>query len=299
MLLELPSVTLLCVETQMHEMARRAISDTVAKVKFAEVVIHTNKPDLIPIGGARYVDLQHLPDKIQHGTYCYNDSPKSVTTPHMIFLEWDGAVRDVRAWEPSFLDYDYIGAPWPGKRAGQWTPREGCSVGNGGFTLWSKKLMDCLSANRATLRVATDTHISIEHRRALENLCGAKWASEPVGFQFSYEHGTNEERSRPSFGVHDVFNWPLALSQGEITERAKLLMEDPYIIKTSKLFSMAERAPYLKAIPNYENRMMVHRPPQKREIPRGASRSLPPPDPRSAFSRDAYMREMQRRGLKA
>lgn len=258
-MLDLPSVTLLCVETQMHEMARITIADMMTKVNFAEVVIHSDKPELIPIPGARYVKVPNWPEKIQCGRYCYNESPQSVNTPHMIFTEWDGGIRDVTQWTDEFLNYDYIGAPWPGRAAGQWDPK-GLSVGNGGFTLWSKKLMDCVRKN-SSWGVGTDVHISCEHRPALETQCGAKWAPEEVGYHFSFEHGIDARREKPSFGYHDIFNWPLALDRPELERRARMLLDSDYVRKgTSKLYALGQRAPWLRsAIPGYDDKMVEHR----------------------------------------
>lgn len=291
--LDLPTVTLLCVETQMHEMARIAIADMMSKVNFAEVVIHSDKPDLIPIPGARYVTVPNWPEKIQCGRYCYNESPASVNTPHMLFTEWDGGIRDVNAWDPAFLNYDYVGAPWPGRAAGQWDPK-GNSVGNGGFTLWSKKLMSCVAAN-AGWAIGTDTHISCNYRAPLENLCGAKWAPEEVAYRFSFEHGTEPQRVKPSFGYHDIFNWPLALDRAELERRARLLLESDYVSKgTSKLYALGQRAPWLRsAIPEYDDKMMLHR-----QIQRAVSTG-----PRGDFPRRLadiqHHAMLQKKGIKA
>jgi hypothetical protein len=257
--LDLPTVTLLCVETVMHEMARITLADMMSKVNFAEVVIHSDKPELIPIPGARYVTVPNWPEKIQCGRYCYNESPQSVNTPHMLFVEWDGCIRDVNAWEPGFLDYDYVGAPWPGRAAGQWDPK-GLSVGNGGFTLWSRKLMDEVRRN-SHWGIGTDVDIACKYRPSLEKQCSAKWAPEEVAYRFSFEHGTEQRRAQTSFGTHDIFNWPLSLDKPELERRARLLLQSEYVKKgTPKLYAMAQRAPWIRnAIPEYDNAMVEHR----------------------------------------
>lgn len=257
--LNLPEVTLLCVETQMHALAQRTLTDMAAKIDFAEIVIHTDKPELIPVASARYVTVPNWPEKIMCGSYCYSKAPASVNTSHMLFTEWDGAVRDTAKWNPAWLTYDYIGAPWPGRKGGQWEPRQGYTVGNGGFTLWSKKLMTCIADSG--IPCATDIHIAIDYRDALVRLCDAKWAPESVAYQFAFEHGTDTQRGAPSFGTHDIFNWPLALPRNEVVERTKMLCANEYIVKrTPKLMLLGQRASYLReAIPGFASKMIEHR----------------------------------------
>lgn len=291
-MLDLPTVTLLCVETQMHEMARITIADMMTKVNFAEIVIQSDKPDLIPIPGARYVVVPNWPEKIQCGRYCYNEAPEFVNTPHMIFTEWDGGIRDVNAWNPDFLNYDYIGAPWPGRAAGQWDPK-GFSVGNGGFTLWSSKLMKAVREHPTPC--GTDVDIAVHMRPALEAACGAKWAPEELAYTFSFEHGIESRRAQTSFGYHDIFNWPLALDKPELERRARLLLDSDYVSKsTPKLYALGQRAPWLRsAIPEYDDKMVLHRQVQRAHMT-GSRHNFPK---RLA---DIQMHAMlQKRGVKA
>jgi hypothetical protein len=53
---------------------------------------------------------------------------------HVLNIHRDGYVLNPHAWQSKFLDYDYIGAPWDYDY--------GVTVGNGGFSLRSKKFLD-------------------------------------------------------------------------------------------------------------------------------------------------------------
>jgi hypothetical protein len=57
-----------------------------------------------------------------------------VTDGFILNIHRDGYVLNWRAWEDLFLDYDYIGAPWDYE--------DGITVGNSGFALRSKKLLE-------------------------------------------------------------------------------------------------------------------------------------------------------------
>jgi hypothetical protein len=59
--------------------------------------------------------------------------PHVAKEDYNLIIHADGFAVNRNAWDPQFLDYDYIGARWPSG-----------VVGNGGFCLRSKKLLDAL-----------------------------------------------------------------------------------------------------------------------------------------------------------
>ena len=62
-----------------------------------------------------------------------------IETPHCLIVQNDGFILNPHLWKDEFLEYDYIGAPWNinGMRVWKRTNR----IGNGGFSLRSKKLL--------------------------------------------------------------------------------------------------------------------------------------------------------------
>jgi len=245
-MLSLPDVTLILVETQTHELARQAILDATSKVQFGEVILYTDQPELFFTESAitRIIPAPNWPDKIQQGTFYYSHAAQAAKTSHVLMMEWDAGIRDVSSWRDDFLKYDMIGAPWVWARDNK---REH-SVGNGGFMLLSKKLADSIHANSDRFIVATDVHLCREHRQFFEKDCGAVWAPEDVGFQFAYEHGYQARKDAPpSFGYHDVFNWPLALDRDELKRRVQLVMQNQYIVTaTPKLRLLSSEWPWMR-----------------------------------------------------
>lgn len=242
--LNLPDVTLVVAETRCHELIRLAITDIVLKIKFGGIVIHTDKPELIGIPApATYVRVPDWPNKIAQGSFYYMDAAVAAKTSHALLMEWDAGLRDVMCWTDEFLKYDYIGAPWVWARGTRHT------VGNGGFVLLSKRMADHVHANRNTFRIKTDVDYSQVRRIQLEREIGAKWAPQELAYQFSYEHGFERHRSesKPSFGYHDIFNWPLAMSREEVIRRTRLVLANPYIVRsTPKLRLLAEWWPWVR-----------------------------------------------------
>ncbi|MBI3631989.1 MAG: glycosyltransferase family 2 protein [Candidatus Vogelbacteria bacterium] len=109
-------------------------------------------------------------------------------------------------WDYEFLDYDYIGAPW--RKNTHFTP-EGINVrvGNGGFSLRSKKLLNVLNVlklpftDNGTGFFNEDGIICVYYRKQLEDY-GIKFAPVEVAAKFSMEH-ENEDSDIEPFGFHD------------------------------------------------------------------------------------------------
>lgn len=115
--------------------------------------------------------------------------PNHIRTDFAMSVHDDGFPICPELWEDRFLEYDYIGAPWP----------DGV-VGNGGFNIESKKLLELklkISAAGAK-RVASDEWICRKHRRWLERQ-GIRFAPANVALRFSTEL---VGRDLYSFGFH-------------------------------------------------------------------------------------------------
>lgn len=129
-----------------------------------------------------------------------------IATNHALCVQWDGFILDGSAWDPSFLDFDYIGAVWPHYADGR-------NVGNGGFSLRSKKLLQACEQIPSELADAEDVAIGRLFRDELE-ACGIRIAPEAVARKFAYE------RTRPTgreFGFHGAFNLVRYLSPSDAT----------------------------------------------------------------------------------
>jgi hypothetical protein len=116
--------------------------------------------------------------------------------PHYIHSQFamsvheDGFPIDVSQWDSEFLKYDYIGAPW-----------FDYVVGNGGFNIESKKLMDLKCSIPMTdedFRLPSDRYVCSAKRQWLENN-GVKFAPVPLALKFSTEQIGG---GSPSFGFH-------------------------------------------------------------------------------------------------
>jgi len=234
-MLDLSRVTLLFVETRAHKITKRVIDDCISKVKFGEILIYTDNPDLIPVVGARYIEVPDFPNKREAGRFYYQYACSKITTEFALMLEWDGGIHDVKQWTDEFFNYDCIGAPWvvPSR------DDDRRDVGNGGFMLMSRKLGLHLAKYPQEHPVFTDIDLCQAQRPGLER-AGFKWAPKKLANRFSWELTPQPENV---FGFHATFTWPWMISRPEVIARATLMTESPYLL--SKMKDLVRKAPWL------------------------------------------------------
>ncbi len=140
-----------------------------------------------------------------------------INTDFAITIQHDGFIINPDAWRDEFLNYDYIGAPWPWREQGFVTPfGEHVSVGNGGFSLRSKKLIelptkvevpfDVVAMNHfykmfGSVNWNEDGNICVHNRHIFEEN-GCKFAPVEVAKYFSYESPLDINRGIIPFGYH-------------------------------------------------------------------------------------------------
>ena len=122
--------------------------------------------------------------------------------------QWDGFVLDPDRWEDHFLDFDYIGAPWP-------QFHDGHDVGNGGFSLRSRKLLEACRDRRFIAEHPEDVSIGRTNRELLENGYGIAFADRAIAARFAFERSSP---GTPAFGFHGIFNMVTAIGEDAFWE---------------------------------------------------------------------------------
>jgi hypothetical protein len=233
-MLDLSKVTLVVVATRGHEMTRIAINDCLQKAVFGDVLIYTDAESRVgPLDGARYFQVPDWPNKVEAGRFYYSEAMTRVATPFGLLIEWDGGIYDPVKWRDDFFEYDYIGAPW--------VTNDDLKVGNGGFTLMSKRLGDFIYTHRSQFPCTTDWDVCRSQRPALERAGGFKWAPRDVAADFAWELGP---RSPNNFGYHGTFNWPMMMERTDLIARARAMTDDSYLL--SKMEPLIRKAPWLQ-----------------------------------------------------
>ena len=191
-------VTLVTIETMYHGLAKRAMEETLSRVPFKNVLVFSDQ-DFLP--GSKHVQIEHG-NMFSYCNLLLKGMLEHVETSHVIFQQWDAMVHDGSKWRDYFLQNDYIGATWP------WRPH-GQNVGNGGFSLRSRRLLEALQAPHLQMNifgehgVQEDNYIGIVWRPELEAQ-GIEYAPAPVADQFSQELGENGHRAMAHHGLWNV-----------------------------------------------------------------------------------------------
>jgi hypothetical protein len=127
---------------------------------------------------------------------------KYLDNDYVLVVQDDGHIINPELWDDEFLNYDYIGAPWPleskwidgfrdeiSERMWRVLPKN--RVGNGGFSLRSKKYLEFSSKFSSCEGWGEDEFLcQIHYEKAID--FGIKFAPFELALKFSYENALQE-----------------------------------------------------------------------------------------------------------
>ena len=214
--LKLPTVTL-CAATSVNLAATiKALEFSMKQVDFAECLLFTDADLLAPPKGVKILPIDRLGSARAYSHFMLDLLADHIRSPHCLIIQWDGFVLDANRWDEGFLDFDYVGAPWP--QFG-----DGHDVGNGGFSLRSRRLLDACRDPDFRAGHPEDLAICRDNRRLLEDGHAIRFADRATAARFAYERVPPGERT---FGFHGIFNMPKALGVDRFWALYKAL-DDP------------------------------------------------------------------------
>ncbi len=212
------TLSISCIDTLNYDLTVSALVSTLRATPAGSVYWLSDRPCPINPGvPVHWIRIQ----RFQPGEHIYNHwysdcclrvLPAVVNTDYNIIIHWDGYAVNAQAWTDEFFQYDYIGAPW------LWWP-DGENVGNGGFTLRSRRLYDALVQWRPSylaqdwsnidpryfskdrsghLTLCEDNLLAGPYRAYLEQHYQLKWPSTDLAHRFSIEG--SESYTSPWFG---------------------------------------------------------------------------------------------------
>ena len=143
---------------------------------------------------------------VQYSNLLFNGLGDYFDDEKIIHIQTDGFMQNNTNWDDEFLNYDYIGAPWPATC--NWCGGTAL-VGNGGFSIRSKKLYNLTKnvvflsgPNTQYLTTNDDVFISATIRKYLEEN-EIKFAPVELAKRFSVEIPIEETHNlQNSFGFH-------------------------------------------------------------------------------------------------
>lgn len=219
--IELNNISLVCVETRFFELALFVIKQSMQRFKFSEVILFSDKPFDVP----KYIKNIVIPpiNSIEeYSEFMIKKLPDYICTEYILTIQWDGFIVNSSLWSDEFLKYDYIGAPW-GHRP--------VKVGNGGFSLRSKKLLDAAQTIVSSSYHPEDRIICETYKDYLEENFGINFAPENVASKFAFE---DVYVVHETFGFHALYNIAYVLKDEDLLEYISLLPNSILKSKFSK-----------------------------------------------------------------
>jgi len=228
--LKLPDVTLIsiCGTPKYTPISKVSLHHCQKYVEFGDVLLFSSEDD----DEFKTVKTP-LMDFCMYNKFCVEELKNYIKTDYCLIVQEDSSITDPSFWTDDFLNFDYIGSPWP---------MYNFRVGNGGFSLRSKKFLE----ESSKIKYTGDAHIKAgfdqkQFSQGLSTpedffLCyikqdelernGVKFADPVTAYQFAVEYqGTGvlegeeekgewivktfnpmEVETYKSFGFHGRFN---------------------------------------------------------------------------------------------
>lgn len=202
--LQLPHVTLCAVTSVNVAATLRALETSLRQIRFGACKLLTDAQPDSASSEIEVVPITPLRSSAAYSDFVLTRLVDYIDTTHCLVAQWDGHLLDAKRWQDTFLDYDYVGASWP-------QFNDGHDVGNGGFSLRSRRLMDMCRDPAFVPTHPEDVAIGRTNRAWLEEK-GMVFAPRDLADAFAAER-TGDPRQ--TFGYHGVWNMPRAIGVDE------------------------------------------------------------------------------------
>lgn len=211
-MVNLNNITLVSITSVNVDRTIRALKYSMKGINFGEVILLTDK-DVSP-SGIKIVKIEPL-DYIGYSRFIVYELHKFINTEFVLIIQDDGFVTNPEMWDSEFLNYDYIGAPFPIPNTNDNISYRDpfgnlIRVGNGGFSLRSKKLLELPTILNLEWKAYfgyynEDGFFAVHNRHLLEEN-GCNFAPIEIASKFSIEYPTSETEGITPFGFHGKHN---------------------------------------------------------------------------------------------
>jgi hypothetical protein len=216
--ISLPDVTMVCITGVFIKKHIYALWRSSRRIEFKEIKLITSQkisyvPKWISVEKAIDNPLSSI-DYFSH--YCVYSLHKHIKSNYVLIIHADGYIVNSHKWNDIFLNFDYIGAPWKIRSDAYIDPFGNHQrVGNGGFSLRSKKLLELPLTENIEWNInqgnfyrhmgvgeqAEDGIICVHNRHVYE-AAGCKFAPLEIALNFSREQNIPENMKLDTFGFH-------------------------------------------------------------------------------------------------
>lgn len=211
--IDLPSVTLAALASTNVEETVKSLLYSSRDINFGEILLISHDcPKFLP-KKIKYKEIKKIDSYERYNYHVVYSLQNYIETSHVLLVQHDGFVINSESWHDAFLEYDYIGAPFPIAKD-DFSYRDDLGglvrVGNGGFSLRSKLILqapDKLGLIWEPFHgyFHEDGFLCCKNRSVLEG-SGVKFAPINVAARFSIETKIDENKGLTPFGTHGIRN---------------------------------------------------------------------------------------------
>lgn len=209
---QLPNVTLLAMSSVKIWDTVKALRHSMKKIEYGEVVLVSHSKPFYLSNKIHFKKTERINNIDDFNYKMVYDLGQYVDTDYVMIIHYDGFVVHPEEWRDEFLEYDYIGAPWPVNSGDDFKDSKGqvCRVGNS-VSLRSKRLLEYPGKAEIPWEPLSsgwfneDTFLCCKHKNEMEQE-GMKWAPLEVAVCFSHETDLPENEGVTSFAFHKFWN---------------------------------------------------------------------------------------------
>ncbi|KKS84906.1 MAG: hypothetical protein UV60_C0013G0023 [Parcubacteria group bacterium GW2011_GWA2_43_11] len=209
MKLNLKNVTLIGIDCVNVERIQVIMDICQKDIDFGAVKLLTS----LSTNDERLVTIAYIGSIEEFSRFCIAELVKYVDTDYVLLVQYDGFILNPQSWTDEFLKYDYIGAPW---HVADWSVKNfdfpenlvGVKVvGNGGFSLRSKKFLETsaklLESGKIARHHPEDVSLCVWNRNSVERE-GVVFAPVSLAQRFSIEGDEDVYTYNTQFGFHGL-----------------------------------------------------------------------------------------------
>jgi hypothetical protein len=186
--LVLDKITVVCID---HHIERgiNALMKCIEQIKFGAAKIISQEDTFFNHSELTVCKCEPINSKEAYSSFVTKELYKYINTEFCLIVQWDGFCYNSGAWTDEFYDYDYIGARW------FWQDN---LVGNGGFSLRSKKILEFMATDPKIIHCHPEDNCFCKDNRKYLEESGFKFAPSDIAYRFSVEG----EEYTGQFGWH-------------------------------------------------------------------------------------------------
>ena len=222
----LNNITLACATSVNIEESVHSLYMCTLMFNFKKVILFTSCEINSSYQWFNSLEIIYIPkitDLVSYSKFILSDLNNFIKTDFCMLIQSDGFILNNNLWKDDFTEYDYIGAPWPSvlqlinsdTNQIQNITLSNNRVGNGGFSLRSKKLLEVTSlidVDNLKLPTLSEDLIICHYMYNWLTSNGLRFAPLDLAIDFSFETelDQNVNSLQESFGFHGKHNLKIA-----------------------------------------------------------------------------------------